>query len=155
MERVKTAVLKDPYTPEQMRKLGEEAIRQITVRTRLGYGVDKVGAPRKRLKPLSEGYIEMRRKSKVLSEFTNSRRSNLTHTGQMLESLKLRITRFGVFIEPTGARSDGISNMDVAASVTRYGRAFLSFTDLELKKLKRFLEKDILGKTLRKRGLTR
>jgi hypothetical protein len=154
LERVRSAVITDPVKPEELQKLGDETIKMIQVRTRLGYGVDKVGAQRKKLKPLSEAYIEMRRKNKKLSSFTNARRSNLTLYGYMLESLSVVIRKRAILIEPTGARPDGESNQGVAQSVTRSGRPFISLSDLEIKKLKRFYQNEILGKALRKRGLT-
>lgn len=139
---------------DQLKLLGDEAIRKITVRTRLGYGVEKPGAPRKKLKELSQGYIESRLKAKGrLSSMTAPARSNLTFTGQLLDSLKVVVARGKLSIEPTGSRRDGQSNQDVADSVSKK-RPFISLSDLELKALKRFYEVEIVRKMLRKRGLT-
>lgn len=155
LDKLRKTIGEESVKPEHLKALGDEAVRLITVRTRLGYGVDTPGAERQKLKPLSDAYIEMRRKSRgKLSGMTAPARSNLTFTGQMLESLKVIAKRFSVSIEPSGQRDDGISNQDVAQSVTRFGRPFISLSRLEIKQLKRFYE-TMTGKLLRKRGLTR
>ncbi len=154
MDKVAKGVA-ESFKAQAMKLLGAEAIRLIVVRTRLGYGVVRPGAPRQKLKPLSKRYIEHREDSR-LSGFTAPRRSNLTFTGAMLESLRIKTSKAGaVSIEPTGGRRDGQTNAAVAGHVTKGGRPFISLSDLEIKKLARYMEKEILGKTLRKRGLTK
>jgi hypothetical protein len=151
------ATFKVDLLEKEIKALAAEAIRMIQVRTRLGYGVDTPGGKRFRLKPLSEKYVERRAAQKnKLSEHTSPNRSNLTFSGELLDSLDSRFPGPGkILIEPTGTRKDGTTNQAVAASVTEGGRPFLALSDLELKKLNRFFEKEVLEKVLRRRGLTR
>lgn len=68
--------------PSKFDFLLEEIPKIIRVRTRLGKGLDG------KLKPLSKAYIERRRKIEDLSPSTKANKSNLTLTGEMLDSIK-------------------------------------------------------------------
>lgn len=145
-DRVKSAA-----TTEQMELLAEEAARMVRVRTRLGQGVNKSGAKGK-LKALSPKYVDFRERFSDLSEFTTPPRSNLTLTGQMLESIEILDVKKGkVEIGPNrNTRRDGKStNQKVAEGVSK-ARPFMNFHKLEIKKLARFYEKNILGKIFRR-----
>lgn len=150
--------------------MGEEAIRLIVVRTRLGYGVDRPRAKRKRLKSLSPSYIEVRKgkiafftlgkgqkrrivsyvpdKKPELSEFTRPTRSNLTFTGKMLDSMRVKdivVRRNRVSIGPDRrSRGKGLTNEKIATYQEQMGRVFNNLSDLEVKKLARFHKKSIL-----------
>lgn len=143
--------LKQAPSPENLKKLGEAGSEMIRVRTRLGYGVRQTGGKRAKLKPLSALYKESREEFADLSEFTTPARSNLTLTGQMLESIGiLKIERTSVEIGPKGPRrSEPLTNQKVAEYVSG-ARPFLFLSDLEIKKLARFYEKNIIGKIFRR-----
>ncbi len=124
-------------SPESMRMIGEEASKIIKKRTRLGWG--SRGETKEKLAPLSEKYIK-RRKSLSLHYQTTAKRSNLTATGQMLDSLKpLSVSDGKAQIGPDGNRSDSeLTNLEVAqfASITR---PFMPLTKLEIKQLEQFI----------------
>lgn len=90
----------------QMQKIGEFACTIIARRTRLGGSVKEEGAGRGRLQPLSGEYVDFRKEyKKALSPLTSPGRSNLTMTGQMIDSLKVvRAYLKKVTIGPTGDR---------------------------------------------------
>jgi hypothetical protein len=138
------------YSIEEMEAIGEAASEMVRVRTRLGYGVKKPNTKRERLKKLSEEYIETRKDFGALSEFTTPARSNLTRTGQLLESIAvLEVTEGNVEIGPQGARDDNMTNEKLAEHVS-VARPFISLSNLEVKKLVRFIEKNIIKKVFRR-----
>lgn len=151
--------LKELQKPSTMREFGEQAADMIRTRTRLGSGVEREGAPKQKLKALSETY-KLQRKGKIafftrgrgqgrvvvpyepesapkLSEFTSAGKSNLTNSGQMLESIDVVSVRTGeVTVGPTGSREDGKTNAQIASYVTEQGRAFNNLSDVEQKRMR-------------------
>lgn len=89
-----------------MRQIGEFACTVIARRTRLGYGVHGEGEKKESLDGLSPKYVAFRQKYKgALSPLTTAKRSNLTMTGQLIDSLKVvRAYLKRVTIGPTGTR---------------------------------------------------
>lgn len=139
-----------------MKALGREAVRLIVKRTRLGYGVDRDLGAKSRLKPLSARYVDWRQKNKrQLSGFTTPRRSNLTKTGQMLDSMTILETSKGrVVIGPSGARKGSrLSNQKVAEFVTKQGRPFNYLSELEFNQLVRYYRRTF-GDLVRNQRLT-
>lgn len=134
------------------RAVAEEAIKIIVRRTRLGYGVAENYGTRYRLPPLSSSYIEQRRRSRELSSTTAPRKSNLTFTGQMLESVSIiKINdRGNLSIEATGKRRQSkLTNLQVARFNAANGRVFNKLSRLEFQQLIRFYRKsfgDLLQK---------
>lgn len=129
---------------QSLQPLGEEAIRLIVKRTRLGFSVARDGVERERLRQLSPGWIKVReRNADILSGFTTVPRSNLTFTGQLIDSMQvIRIQQGRVIIGPQGYRTDrlsrGISNEQVANHVAAGGRPFNNLSRLEQQQLVRF-----------------
>ena len=123
-------------------------------RTRLGYGVKSSGAQRYKLPPLSNPYIELRRRYKLDSN-TSAKKSNLTRSGQLLNSMGITgFTPNGVKVGPKGGRSDSsASNADIAAYQIKQGRTFNNLSDAEYRQLIRFVENDFTD-ILRKKKLT-
>ena len=81
-----------------IRQLAFEVVDKIVLRSRRGFGVRTFGAPLYRFPRLSRDYIEDRREAKsigLLSSRTSIRRSNITFTGQMLESIRAKDTGVG------------------------------------------------------------
>lgn len=126
-----------------MREVGEEAKRLIFLRTKLGYGVDKQGGQKQKLKALSPFYVELRKllaKDGDLHSSTTPKKSNLTNTGQMLDSLKIKRAVNGlVWLGPMGYRDVGLTNEEVANRVSK-DRPFMFLSDLEEKKIRRFAQ---------------
>lgn len=142
---------------ESMEKLGEKSIELIRKRTRLGYGVATAGAKRGRLKQLSDDYIDFRREYGDLSPATRPAKSNLTLTGQMLDSMEVIEAKKGqASIAPTGNRFDtDHTNDEIALFCEKQGRKFLSLSDNEIKQLRRFYENEVIDQALKRGRLTR
>lgn len=138
-----------------LKDVGVFARDLIVKRTRLGYGVDKDLSSKKRLAKLSPNYIKRRRMFDGLSSKTAPNRSNLTLTGQMLDSIISETKDRTIIIRPTGTRDDGKKNADIARYAEEGGRGrpkriFLRISQLEFKQIVRFYRKTF-GDLLRKR----
>ena len=135
--------IKQTINAQFMSEIGEEAKRLIFLRTKLGYGVPFTGANREKLKGLSASYIKMRKSSKKLGELsdtTSASKSNLTFTGQLLDSIQVKKSVNGItWIGPRGYRTDGLTNEQVANTVSKQ-RPFMFLSDLEILKVQRFAQ---------------
>lgn len=154
-------------SPENMRKIGKQAADMIKLRTRLGFGAVKDGAEKEKLKPLTKTTIEQRKGNiaffkspstgkpipykpdsngaKIqLSNQTSPSKSNLTRTGQLLDSEQvISASRANVAIGPKGGRNDGKTNEKVAQYVTDAGRPFNNLSKVEVKRLQDAIKKDL------------
>lgn len=134
-----SSVMPAIVSPAQMRKYGELAAGMIKLRTRLGSGVVRDGADKQKLKPLKPSTVERRKSLKEkgrLSGETSPRKSNLTQSGQLLDSVQ--VTNAGVAtvsVGPRGGRDEGLTNQKVAEHVTDAGRPFNSLSKIETKRL--------------------
>jgi hypothetical protein len=142
---------------EFMTKLGLQLRTLIYGDTKAGKGVasDQEGAGVEiRLAALSDTYVEYRRKklnSKNFSPgpFFKVSKSNLTFTGQMLESLDFEARQglVRVFVSDTSrtelsGRRSKLSNKDVADIVTRNGRPFLGLSQRNERTLDKEIERE-------------
>jgi hypothetical protein len=166
--------LKESIEKKNFEPIVEEAADMVKLRTRLGYGVERPGAGRQRLKPLKDSY-KKQRANKVrfwtdpqgrvrsreiengggrhpeLSSETTPSKSNLTFTGQMIDSVEGRATGNGKgVISVTGTRNDGMRNSEVAQYVTDAGRPFISLSNIEIKRIVDMLRRSILDRVRRK-----
>lgn len=110
--------------------LGEGANSLIKKRTRLGYGVSSHEGDKERLKPLSDAYKKVR-KSHPKSSDTTPAKSNLTRTGEMLDSLDYQVSQGSVKITFKTQ-----NNVDKAGYVTQGGRPFMNLSKPEINQLK-------------------
>jgi hypothetical protein len=136
------------YTKSMMRKYGELAIKFIVARTRKGIGVSKTAGSEKRLKALSASYIKHRqRNTGKLDSTTSPRRSNLTFTGQMLRSMRVKeVSKRQVKWGPNKVRrKGGITNEKVGEFVAQQGRPFNFLSKVDIKKLIKFIDKSLQG----------
>jgi hypothetical protein len=126
-------------------RLGQMARNIIYRRVKTGSGVDQLNSPSPNkvpLKPLSRSYIEFRRKIGVRGRFGSPSKSNLTFTGQMLDSMDVLANQSGFVIRiPRTRREGGQTNADVARHVQDNGREFFNLTASERK----ILEKDFFN----------
>ena len=139
----------------QMKAIGEFMIEKVRVRTRLGYGVDQHLAEKSKLKPLSKDYIDYRKKlasgnfkerkkplknpRPVLWDKRIVKKSALTLTGSMLDSLKIKsMSKKGVRIGPTENDMFGVSNSSKAYWQEKVGRIFLRLSFQEVKQIRIF-----------------
>ncbi len=138
-----------------LRDVGVFARDLVVKRTRLGYGVKDNLQAKTRLARLSPGYVKKRKMFDSLSSNTSPTRSNLTLTGQMLDSIISETKDRTIIIRPTGRRNDGKSNADIAryneeGGRNRPKRIFLRISQLEFKQIVRFYRKTF-GDLLRKK----
>lgn len=149
-------LLRDAAKQDALRPLALKAIEIIQRRTRLGYGVPagtNGTAERFKLPPLSDRYIQRRKKAR-LGEFGSPARSNLTYSGQLLDSLGvIRIGQGSIVIGPTGTRRNGQSNAAVAGYVAAGGRPFLALSSPEAEQLRRYY-RNVFGDLRKNRRLS-
>lgn len=140
-------IFKDAVAVKELQAIGDEAVKIVQRRARLGYGSPPdAGGQRFSFPALSPGYVKFRQTTgrDYLSDTTTARKSNVTFTGQMLDSLKVVSVRSGnVAIAPTGVRKDrfspaGLTNRQVASYLADQGRTFLALTEPEISQLVRF-----------------
>lgn len=140
------SLMEEILSPESMKKYGEMAAEMIRLRTRLGSGVEREGAEKQKLKPLADSTKKQRqskKKSGKLSSLTTPNRSNLTDTGQMLDSIRtLSTSRGKAKVGPVGNRSDGKLNERISEWVSEAGRPFNSLTKVEQKRLLDAIKRD-------------
>ena len=151
--KVKAALKELSDRPPQ--SLGKEAVSLIKDRTRDGFGVNTKGGVKHSLKALSKAYIERRKRSRLHAD-TSPAKSNLTFSGQLLNSLRSVVEGSQVLVYPQGnRRGKGPDNLAVAGYVEKAGRAFLNFSAKEIKALVKFYETTVLSKSLKAKGLTK
>jgi hypothetical protein len=143
-QKIRTNIVSQRRLDPTIQAYAEEAANLIKARTRRGYGVAFDGAPAQRLKKLSREYIDHRKRTRsALSSETSPGKSNLTYSGQMLDSLYARRRRIGNWsINLKAQRDDGKTNLQVARYAAAGGRPFLFLSKSEL---------SVLGVSFRKR----
>jgi hypothetical protein len=127
--------------PAEMRAIGEFMIEKIRVRTQLGYGVEKNLSEKYPLNNIkrTQKYEDFRKKFKGLSSFTSPKKHNLTLTGSMLDSLKIKsMSKTAIRIGPTGSDMFGVSNSSKAFWQEKMGRIFLRLSFQEVKQIRIF-----------------
>ena len=114
------------------RKIAEDLVVQIRKRTRLGYGV-KEGGKQNKLTKLSDSYKEYRKKNKgKLSNQTTPSKSNLTLTGEMLDSMQVKVEG-GTIVVSFGTKFAGQKAKWVTTAKEQ--RRFLDLTTGERKQI--------------------
>ena len=132
-----------------MRKIADEAADRIRVRTRLGFGVKNGvrGGKRVKLKRLtSEQYKKFRKRFRGLSGQTTPKRSNLTLTGELLDSIISRFRGNKAMLEFKNPER----NNTIVEGQADMGRHFFELTDKEVKGLQNQIKRDLI-KQLRKK----
>lgn len=149
-------VLDEQKSEAYLKQIAVEFANVIRDRTRLGYGVNEQGGSKVKLKALSPVTIEARRYKKKrgeLSDKTSPTKSNLTDTGQLLDSLKGRAINKLIQISPEGSRKgSSLSNAAVASYVEDAGRTFLDLSSQDIKKLTSMVQdqlNEIVNKTFK------
>jgi len=139
--------VKETASAQAKKFVAQKAVEIIRRRTLLGGSVSEFLGRRGKLKALSPRYREFRTNFDLLSGKTTPNKSNLTLTGQMLDSLKVKSVRADeIIIGPTGNRNDSdLTNAQVAAFVEEQGRPFLNLSDLEFKQLLRIYRQQFTG----------
>ena len=136
-----------------LKPIADDAADRIKKRTRLGYGVKdgERGGPRVKLKGLSNSYKKQRKKYlDINKKYTTANKSNLTKTGQLLDSLIGKVSNKKIIIKLKENRDDGEKNKDIVDWQSSKGRDFFELTDKEIKGLRSQLKKDLI-KLLKKK----
>ncbi len=141
---------------DSMTEIGKFAAEKISTRTRLGYGVESTGGTKAKLEALTPEYIRSRKNFPGLSSETRATKSNLTRTGQLLDSVGVLSAGNGkASISALGTRDDGKTNRDIAKfqadgimrkttkehSAGLVKRPFLNFSEAEVKQIQNFIRK--------------
>lgn len=132
-----------------MDKIGKELAQTVKTRTRKGFGVDQPGGRSKRLTKLSKPYKKERKglqsRGKLSSE-TSPAKSNLTKTGELLDSIKGsgKKNEARIYI-------DGRNNVKKVRDQAQAGREFMNLNKAEIKDAIDILEKE-LNNDIKKNG---
>jgi len=134
---------------KRMTLLGKEAVSLIVIRTRVGRGFSTAtkggGDKATKLKPLSPNYIDYRKKNKakLTGRAGTVKKSNLTFTGQLLNSIDvIKASKGKCFIGAKKERRKGetVKNSEIIGYQEKQGRVFLQLSTLDIKKLIRFMK---------------
>lgn len=121
-----------------LKKIGRTAKDAIRLRTRLGYGVDEPGGKKTKLAKLDPGYKKQRKKLSKngdLSSQTTPSKSNLTKTGEMLDTVHFKVTGKSIEVRVKPDQVEKVKgNVDL-------GRTFFNLSDLEQKQLLDMIKK--------------
>lgn len=148
--------------------VGSMSVDEIKRRTRLGYGVPKAGGPKEELKKLSPSYIMARKaamsgKAEFMandkkvsfqastvkplnSSLTSPSKSNLTYTGQMLDSLTYNSSKNSVNITFENPESKQKAKYAHEEEGNRPRRAFLNLSDKEKNLISKEVKQYLLAK---------
>lgn len=151
----------------KLQEIGEFARNRVVAETRKGKDLTKESDQ----PGLSPGYIEYRKglvkrwggkfkKGQRVTEHTpipdptffRPAKSNVTLTGQLLESIqyKIRKSEKTVIIEPTGTRDDGLTNKEVAEDLAKRGRTFLGLDQRGVQRIRNIVIEAIRRIALKK-----
>lgn len=140
--------LKTFTSGSKIKKYADQSVDIIYKRTKSGKGVtddQSNAASIKSLKTLSPGYKEQRKTRKgKKGDFFSPNRSNLTLTGQMLDSIKSKVSDGKITVSLSGTRDDGQTNKEVGEFVSENGRPFLNLAVEEKQILLRKIETDLI-----------
>lgn len=167
LSKVMQSAIDNGITSAQTSKIGNDLVNDIRIRTRLGFGCSAPGKPRDNLKELSSLYVavrsgnvfvfkdkqnrirvadnkEKRGRHPKLSQDTSPSKSNLTFTGQLLNSMHSMVLNPGVFIidfhgdhRPISPNGKSIPNSTLAYYVEKEGRPFIGPTNREMERIKK------------------
>ena len=131
-------LIKNAITENLLKTLAERAVEMVKTRTRLGYGVagEKFAGSQQKLESLKSSTVE-NRKRKTLHPDTSPKKSNLTDTGQLLDSISYEVSgnRITVFLK-------GQRNQTVAEYVSD-ARPFFALSKPEVTRLADLIQKAI------------
>lgn len=117
-----------------LKKLADELIDRIFMRTKAGYGVDHFGDKKHRLKPLSTRYVKQRKKMN-LGYRASPRKSNLTKSGSMLKKLYYKVKRGFITISTKDQEKVGWNS--------EMGRKFLNLSAKDIEFTERFIKRQV------------
>lgn len=121
---------------QNLEALSKSILNDIKARTNRGVGVEKLGSAPQKFKPLKASTIEKRIRDKragILATQTTPRKSNLTRTGKMTESLisREKTNEFSIQVD-TNQSDKVIYNKN-------NGRNFLELSNINLKTITEYI----------------
>lgn len=122
--------------------MGKVAVDAIYLRVKNGSGVKEFGADSEPLKPLSSAYIKQRAKNPNLSSDTSPGFSNLTLTGQMLESLTFKTNARDGTMQVLIKNAEALKK----AMYTNATRPWINLSSYEIRLLRDTLSQLLKGK---------
>ena len=144
-------LVKDAAGEAVMREVGEQAVKVIQQRTKIGKDQDD-----RPFKKVSDQYEKRRRKVTLDPRATRTKnKSNLIASGQMIDSIEVTdVKPRSVEISAKGGRSKtplggNRNNAEVAYYVEKAGRKFLGMSEKSREKLAKFYQR-IVSKLVRK-----
>lgn len=144
------ALIAGVVSRNNMQKIANTAKAMVIDRTAKGYGVPQPEGPKERLKGLSESTKKRRNRLKrqgKLSSETTPKKSNLTESRHMLDSVRAKAT--------TGEATVYLSNSE-ANKKAKYqedsGRIFMNLSKNEVNKIKKEIEQGLIN-DIKKKGL--
>jgi len=133
--------LRDVLSKNTFDDIGKMTAEQIKTRTRLGKGVPASEGPFQPLKPLTPATVGIRtgkKRAGKLNALTTPKKSNLTETGELLDSLKYQSSNTEVRIYIEGQQNQKKANDQVAQ-----GRKFMNLSKTEVREIIKYLQKKI------------
>ena len=140
--------IKEMEGPVFLKPAGKLAVSTIFKRTKKGQVVPKDGGAKKRIVKLAPATIAARRRKSLASD-TSPRKSNLTETGIMLNSLRARFTKMKAVVSTTGSRNIKLAEIHQEGTDTIPARPFLNFSSGEIITMTKLFEK-IFNRQLKK-----
>ena len=124
--------IKKATDQEALRIIGKVVSEDIKERTIDGYGVDKKGQSKKKLKPLKQSTINRRKREKLAAN-TSASTSNLTRSGAMISSVDYQVFSQKVEIDVSN------KNARKAKENKNLGRNFLELSAENMKDIKELI----------------
>lgn len=143
-------LISDTVDRSLMDKIGREVTDIVKTRTRKGFGVKTNLGPQTRLKGLSESYKKQRIRLKAagkLSKHATPNKSNLTKSGDMIDSTKHKTTKNTVVISPIGNK-----NKRKAKYQAKAGRIAYNLSKSENRRIIKLIDQEF-NKDINKKGL--
>lgn len=145
--KIKTLV-SDSINSALMDKVGREIKETVQARTRKGYGVKEPKGKQERLKGLTESYKKQRKRLKAqgkLSGETTPNTSNLTKSGDMVNSIDYVVNKTTVTVSATGKKNKAKARYQADA-----GRVAFNLSRSEFNKITKLIENEIQNDIKRK-----
>lgn len=143
-------LISDTVDKSLMDEIGREVVDIVKTRTRKGFGVKNNLGPQKPLKALSPKYKARRKLLQAqgkLSSKTTPNRSNLTKSGDMIDSTYYKTTKNTVTVSPKGAK-----NRKKAKYQAEAGRVAYNLSKSENRRITKIIN-NRFNKDINKKGL--
>lgn len=145
------AAIKAVKSERVSQKIADEMAETMQIRVQLGGSVKKTGASKSKFKNLKPKTVEKRKNFKGLSSRTSPKKSNVTMTGQLVDSIKGVATNGQVVITVgKNRKGESLTNDELIEYLEEGGRPFFYLSDKEIKKVTRLFQEAILDQ-IRKR----